>query len=134
MFGTGDPFEYLECRKCGSMQQLSPPLLELSAYYPNEYYAYVTLNYSSAFRKFLKRIRWRLYRLVDIKPFWPLWGDWIKRGNVQLNDKIADIGCGNGQLLYEMYASGFPNLIGVDPFIENSQRINSSLLLLMNSF
>lgn len=132
MFGTGHSFDYLECGQCGAIQILTPPE-DWGAYYPDNYYAYVSLNHSSNFRKFLKTIRWQLYSYLDIKPFRPLWGDWIKRGNVQLNDKIADIGCGNGQLLYEMFASGFTNLTGVDPFIESTQRINSSLLLLKNS-
>ena len=132
MFGAGHLFEYLECNECGTIQQLPSPF-DLSAYYPDDYYAYITLNYSNNFRKFLKRVRWQLYSYLDIKPFRSLWGDWVKRGDVQLNDKIADIGCGNGQLLYEMYASGFTNLTGVDPFIESTQRINSSLLLLKNS-
>ena len=133
MFGTGHSFEYLECHECGTIQQLPSASFDLSAYYPDDYYAYVTLNHSGNVRKFSKRIRWQLYSYLDMKPFRPLWGDWIKRGDVQLNDKIADIGCGNGQLLYEMYASGFTNLTGVDPFLESTQRINSSLSLLKSS-
>jgi SAM-dependent methyltransferase len=132
MFGTKHLFDYLECGQCGTIQILTPPE-DWSAYYPDDYYAYVTLNHSSNFRKFLKRIRWQLYSYLDIQPLRPLWGDWVKRGDVQLNDKIADIGCGNGQLLYEMYASGFTNLTGVDPFIGSTQHINSSLSLLKSS-
>ncbi len=133
MFGTGHLFDYLECNACGTIQQLPSPSFNLNAYYPDDYYAYVSLNHSSNLRKLLKIIRWQLYGYLDIKPFRPLWGDWVRRANVQLNDRIADIGCGNGQLLYEMYASGFTNLIGVDPFIESTRRINSSLSLLKSS-
>ena len=112
---------------------ITPSLLRLKCYYPDDYYAYVSLNYSSNFRRFLKKIRWQLYSYLDIKPFRPLWGDWVKRSDVQLNDKIADIGCGNGQLLYEMYASGFTNLTGADPFIESTKVVNPSLSLLKSS-
>ena len=110
MFGTRHLFEYLECADCGTIQLLPPPpSFDLNAYYPDDYYAYVTLNESSRFRKLLKRIRWRFYSYFDTKPFRPLYGDWLKRANVKFNDRIADVGCGNGQLLYEMYASGFNN-------------------------
>src|SRR5690606_23033719 len=133
MFGTGHLFEYMECNECGTIQQLPLPSFDLSVYYPDDYYAYVSLNYSSNFRKFLKKIRWQLYSYWNITPVRPLWGDWVKRSGVRLNDKIADIGCGNGQLLYEMYASGFKHLVGVDPFIDQTQNINSALLLLKKS-
>jgi SAM-dependent methyltransferase len=129
MFGTRHLFDYLECSQCGAIQILNPPV-DLSVYYPDNYYAYITLNESSNLRKALKRIRWKLYGYLDIKPFQPLYGDWLKRAEIKLDDRIADIGCGNGQLLYEMYASGFKNLVGIDPFIESSKNINPCLSLL----
>lgn len=132
MFGTRHVFTYLECSVCGTIQLLAIPP-DLSAYYPDYYYAYVPLNRSSSFRKLLKIIRWKLYNYFDMPPFRPLYGDWLKRANVRLDDKIADVGCGNGQLLYEMYASGFKNLVGIDPFIQSTQIINPSLSLLKRS-
>jgi len=129
MFGTRHLFDYLECSRCGTIQLLNPPD-DLNAYYPDDYYAYTTLNRSGKLRNILKRIRWKLYGYFDIKPFRPLYGDWLKRANVKLEDKIADIGCGNGQILYEMCASGFKNLVGIDPLIEESEYINPSLALL----
>lgn len=133
MFGTKHLFQYLECADCGTIQLLSPPNFDLNAYYPDDYYAYVPLSKSSGFRQVLKKIRWRLYNSFDAKPFRPLYGDWLKRANVRLDDRIADVGCGNGQLLYEMYASGFTNLVGIDPFIERSKYLNPSLSLLKSS-
>lgn len=132
MFGTRHLFDYLECYKCGTIQIITLPD-NLSAYYPADYYAYTGLNKSSNFRKTLKRIRWKLYGYFDTKPFRPLYGDWLKRANIKVDDKIADIGCGNGQLLYEMYASGFTSLVGADPFIEKSEHVNPSLSLLKKS-
>ncbi|MEX2592996.1 MAG: class I SAM-dependent methyltransferase [Anditalea sp.] len=111
---------------------LSPPH-GLNAYYPEDYYAYITLNESGTLRKILKKIRWKFFTLFDISLFRPLYGSWLKNAGAELDDKIADIGCGNGQLLYEMYASGFSNLTGIDPFIESSKVINPSLSLLKNS-
>jgi SAM-dependent methyltransferase len=132
MFGTQDVFDYLECKRCGTIQLLNPPD-DLSTYYPADYYAYTPLNESGILRKILKRMRWKLYTYIDIKPFSPLYGDWLKKAGVKTNDRIADIGCGNGQLLYEMYASGFINLVGIDPYIEKTHILNPSLTLLKKS-
>jgi len=132
MFGTKHPFEYLECSKCETIQIIDPPE-DLGFYYPDDYYAYIPLNESNWTRKMLKKIRWELYKYLDIKPFRPLYGDWLKKTGVQKEDRIADVGCGNGQLLYEMYASGFKNLVGIDPFIEADRVVNSSLSLLKRS-
>lgn len=84
-------------------------------------------------RKVLKKIRWKLFTYFDVQLFRPLYGDWLKKAGAKVDDKIADIGCGNGQLLYEIYASGFSNLIGIDPFIESSKAINPSLHLYKKS-
>lgn len=132
MFGTRDVFDYLECRSCGTIQLMNPPD-DLSSYYPADYYAYIPLIESGMLRKTLKRLRWRLFTYIDLKPFRPLYGDWLKKAGVKTSDRIADIGCGNGQLLYEMYASGFTNLIGIDPFIEKTHRVNPSLTLMKKS-
>ncbi|UCS94370.1 class I SAM-dependent methyltransferase [Echinicola marina] len=61
------------------------------------------------------------------------YGDWLEELNLPFNSKIGDIGCGNGQLLYEWSMSGYTSLIGIDPFIANSKRINSQLRLLKKS-
>lgn len=132
MFGTRHLFDYLECAECGTIQLLNPPD-DFSAYYPTDYYAYTPLKRSGILRKIFKRIRWKLYAFVDIKPLRPLYGDWLKKAGAKTSDKIADMGCGNGQLLYEMYASGFKNLVGIDPYIKSDHKINASVILLKTS-
>ena len=57
------------------------------------------------------------------------YGYWLKKLAPKFQDRIADVGCGNGQLLYELYASGFTELHGFDPFMEKDLVINDQLHL-----
>jgi SAM-dependent methyltransferase len=131
MFGTGQIFDYAECLNCGSLQQLTIPE-NLSAFYPEDYYSFRELVPSSRLRNLLKTIRFYLFKwgFPFVKP---LYGDWLKFTKVSKTSKIADVGCGNGQLLYELYASGFRNLEGYDPYIEKEVKINPNLSLFNKS-
>ena len=48
-----------------------------------------------------------------MKSYYP----WLKRGTVNKDSAILDIGCGKGELLLRMYNDGFRNLTGVDPYL-----------------
>jgi hypothetical protein len=39
MFGTGDEFEYFECKDCGSIQRLIA-VIDESKFYPSNYYSF----------------------------------------------------------------------------------------------
>ncbi|WPR74702.1 class I SAM-dependent methyltransferase [Algoriphagus sp. NG3] len=52
---------------------------------------------------------------IEIRP--PNYFDWLTHLNVNKDSKIADIGCGNGQLLAELSYCGFKSLHGYDPFL-----------------
>lgn len=128
MFGTGGDFNVAECGNCGSIQLLDVPQ-DLSIFYPNDYYAHQSLVISSNVKNVLKKLRYRLYRLSSMRLFRPFFGEWLDIIQPNYDSKIADIGCGNGQLLHEMYAAGFTNLHGFDPFIVGDKTINGSLRL-----
>ncbi|WP_158531186.1 class I SAM-dependent methyltransferase [Algoriphagus chordae] len=66
---------------------------------------------------------------TNAKAFEPSFGYWLKKLAPGFHSKIADVGCGNGQLLYELYASGYTDLHGFDPFMEKDQVINANLHL-----
>ncbi|MEB2783060.1 class I SAM-dependent methyltransferase [Algoriphagus persicinus] len=57
------------------------------------------------------------------------YGYWLKKLAPKYHSKIADVGCGNGQLLYELFASGYTDLHGFDPFMEKNLAINTNLHL-----
>ncbi|MFD2203716.1 class I SAM-dependent methyltransferase [Shivajiella indica] len=131
MFGSGQIFEYAECLGCGSLYQPNIPE-NLSEFYPKNYYSFKQLERSSPIKMLLKTIRYQFFRngLTFLKPFY---GDWLKFTKVSKHSKIADLGCGHGQLLYELFASGFRNLEGYDPYIEKEVIINPYLTLFNKS-
>lgn len=57
---------------------------------------------------------------------------WLKKLKTSQNDKIADIGCGNGQLIYELKCSGFTNLFGFDPYLNQEFQEKGFQLLRKN--
>lgn len=129
MFRMGGEFIYAECLNCGSLQLENIPE-DLSPYYSNAaYYSFSNLNKSNLATRILKKIRMRGFMSTSISILKPSYGYWLKKVHKSFDAKIADVGCGNGQLLYELYASGYRDLHGFDPFIEKTQRINSSLQL-----
>lgn len=127
MFGTGERFDLAECTSCGSLQLLDPPS-DLSLYYPSTYYSLQELVLSARIRKFLKVLRYALF-FSGIRFFKPIYGDWIRYSGAKLKSRIADIGCGNGQLLYEMHLAGFKKLEGFDPFMNKEKKLAEGLRL-----
>ncbi len=128
MFGMGEQFPYVQCNDCGTIQQLDPPE-DLSSYYPDAYYSFSGLSLSSLQVRWMKRLRFWLYLKSGLSLFKPIYGDWLERLNARKSDSIADIGCGNGQLLYEMYATGYRHLSGFDPFIKDTVQISSAFAI-----
>lgn len=129
MLGLGGDFTYAECLTCGSLQLDQIPK-DLSPYYSNaDYYSFGKLVESDLKTRILKAIRMRAFLLTGNSKIAPSYGYWLKKIHSGFGAKIADVGCGSGQLLYELYASGYSDLHGFDPFIEKSVKINSSLQL-----
>lgn len=128
MFGIGGNFTYGECQKCGSLQLITIPE-DLSVYYPSDYYSFSTLKKSDFKNQLLKKVRLRVFLATGLKSIAPIYGSWLKKIKPSFNSKIADVGCGNGQLLYELFASGFRNLHGFDPFMEKSVEVEKGLSL-----
>jgi SAM-dependent methyltransferase len=125
LFGTRDPFEYIECAACGCLQIKEIPD-NLEKYYPENYYAFKTKNpKKKPLRTFLRRQRSR-YCLFGNNKLWPLrsgkYGSfsWLKKTKTSFDSAILDIGSGSGKLLNRMQRDGFQNLLGVDPFIKES--------------
>ena len=106
----------MSCGACKSLQLVHIPN-DLSPYYPVDYYAFGRLVPSSGLKNLFKRWRKKLYELQLWKFGNVDYLDWIAPLYLHENDRIADIGCGNGQLVYELKCSGFKNLFGFDPYL-----------------
>lgn len=128
MLGMGGEFTYAECLSCGSIQ-LDTILEDLSVYYPSNYYSFSGLSTSDLKVRILKILRMRAFLWFGMSWQAPLYGYWLKKLHPGFNARIADVGCGNGQLLYELYASGYTDLSGFDPFIERENELAPGLAL-----
>lgn len=122
MFGTKEEFKYKSCPSCKSVFIAEVPT-NLLDYYPDNYYSFVPLVISSKSRNRLKALRYAIYRITGIKKFQPFFSEWFDVIEPPLNATIADVGCGNGQLLYELYAAGYKYLSGYDPYVEQTKEI-----------
>jgi SAM-dependent methyltransferase len=134
MLGMGGEFTYMACTTCGSIQLLSIPE-DLGPYYPSDYYSFSSLRSSGFLRNLLKKIRIRSYFATGLNLFLPPFGGyWLKKLSPKFTDRIADVGCGNGQLLYELHVSGFEDLHGFDPFLENESQLGAGLKIWNKEF
>lgn len=131
MFGTREVFEYLDCSKCGTLQLISD--VDLSKYYPSDYYSLDTAAPADAAVNFLRRQaapligkylltgkgiagRW----LTENKPeisglLHPSLLDPILE--LRFDSRILDYGSGGGRMLRNLHYFGFRDLTGADPFL-----------------
>ena len=125
--GLREWFNYQLCAQCGSMQIEAVPE-NLAKYYPNKnYYSFNTqikntkLSYIAiAKAKFLIYNQFNLIgALMSIGYKMPNYYQWVKNSQTAFNDRILDVGSGNGALLISLHKIGFTNLSGIDPFIDN---------------
>ncbi len=129
MLGLAGEFTYATCSDCGSIQLLTIPQ-DLSPYYPSDYYSLGRLQPSGGLRNFLKKLRMHAFLATGYSLFSPRFGGyWLKKLNPQFTDRIADVGCGNGQLLYELHVAGFKELHGFDPYLEKQEQLAPGLTL-----
>ncbi len=123
MFGMREPFTYLECADCGSLQISEIPR-DLARFYPPDYYsmqvAAATVHTPSHTRALAARLltlpggRWLATTLRDRYPF--LY--WAGLGQINQQASILDVGCGAGTLLRRLRRWGYRNLTGLDPYLD----------------
>jgi len=135
MFGMRDEFEYFECGSCGCLQIADIPR-DISKYYPSKYSSFRVPEFAKkAIRdnfimRYLrhKRTEYILGRkgiigmlASTIRPAGKTLSEhlgWLKECGADLDSKILDVGCGNGNLLLELSWYGFKDLTGVDLYIK----------------
>lgn len=137
MQGTREEFDYLECTECGCVQIAAIPD-DLSKYYVNNYYSLAESPLPTSFlRSWAKAAVMRPYLarstaqgvkrkllgsicdnqvLLNLVPTWlvPDLPDY----KLSKEWRILDVGSGTGTFLHWVRERGFPNLLGLDPFIE----------------
>ena len=139
MYGTRDKFDYIECCQCGCLQIAEIPL-DVSKYYPSNYYSYnYLLTYKTKFKIRLKTfiLNSRLHRnnifksinsLLKNSPKGYDFLEYIfKKNYLNLDTRILDVGCGSGAILLQMHDMGFTSLRGLDPFLEKDLNYNNGV-------
>ncbi|MDL2334845.1 MAG: class I SAM-dependent methyltransferase [Chloroflexota bacterium] len=123
MFGSREPFEYLQCATCGSLSIAAVPA-DLSRHYPATYYSF-TIEYRPRHGHLARRLA--VFALLNIPRVFSarlpshmaLWRA-MRTASVGYSTRVLDVGCGNGALLRTLRRAGFRDLNGVDPFVKDS--------------
>lgn len=117
MFGFKDEFRYQECSFCGCLQIAELPE-NIMKYYPPYYYSYTqkipALKKQPLIKRLFKNLRLQIKYRKNTYPF-----NYLKPINTGINDRILDVGCGNGLLICQLFNKGFKNVEGVDKFIQH---------------
>ncbi len=130
MFGMRHEFIYLKCAACGCLQLQQIPN-NISDYYPKEaYYSFATPSLSPFQKYFKNYLLGKLFNyyvgnfsiigyLMSHSYYLQKRYAWIRCLNgINKSASILDIGSGAGKYLDELYACGFKNIKGMDPYIE----------------
>ena len=136
MFGLPEEFNYLKCNKCGCLQAIEI-LSDYSPYYPNDYYSFSEYlkQTDPPIKRFFKQHRTKALfgkkSLLGIFALFvypaPNYFSWLKKGQISLDSKVLDVGCGSGHLLIRMKKEGFSQLTGLDAFIEKNMEDEGGL-------
>lgn len=110
MIGTRQSFEYLKCTECGCLYIKNIPD-NLHVFYRDYYTLKKGFSEISPILTFCWRSRCNL-TLLGSYPLISLIRDnsileWLSNLNLTLKDAILDVGCGNGDVLYELSKNGF---------------------------
>ena len=126
MLGTREAFHYAECSTCGTLVLIDVPD-DLGRYYPVDYYSLRPAQSPRAPVRWLKRARgvaaahgWRRLATLLGGGSPPHWMEWLELAGLDRSASICDLGCGRGELLFDLEAAGFESLVGADPMIEQS--------------
>lgn len=127
MYGLRDEFEYLQCSLCKCLQIKEIPK-DLGKYYPSQYYSFSKFNENKyeGLNGIIKKLKFRC--VVNQSTWWQKLFKKLFYNSHFLNEvhftpdsRILDVGSGNGsKFLYPLASIGFKNLLGCDPFIQQS--------------
>lgn len=133
MYGTREEFTYFQCRSCGCLQIMRIPD-ELGRFYPDDYYSYRKKNHfaGSGWRRlrYAGAIQGSMLGRLAARWFRPAKHlAWIRATGIGSQARILDVGCGHGKYLLKMHLGGYPNSVGLDPFIPDTIRYPNGLTI-----
>jgi 2-polyprenyl-3-methyl-5-hydroxy-6-metoxy-1,4-benzoquinol methylase len=142
MFGSKEIFRYVECNHCGCLQIKDIPN-NLFHHYPLDYYSFDVID-EAFFNKFPKKIFKNLRNNYSIfknnflgQIINYLYPDqtynFLNEIKLTRESSILDLGCGNGQFLYNLKMLGFHNVLGIDPYLKEDIRYKNGLSILKKS-
>ena len=139
-FGTREIFKYLECSNCGCLQLLNPPD-DFTKYYQKGYFTFQQIHENklkAVLNKFRDKSAMGEKSIIGsllLKVLGePTYIAKLKIAGIALNDSILDVGCGKGILLHKMKESGFKNVFGLDPFIDETIVYKNGLKIIKSDF
>ncbi len=140
MFGSRELFRYFQCGRCQCLQIGTIPD-DLSSHYPEHYYSYADIasrrggsrnraevlrnRYAVSGRGVAGRLLFRLFPAPQYRS--------LSRVLIRNDSSILDVGCGQGQLLYNLREFGFERLLGIDPYIDSDISYANGLTVLRKS-
>ncbi len=137
MYGMKVPFNYWQCSACGCLQIEDFPS-DISSYYPSDsyhsfntpqrFFRHPVKNRVKGIRDFLifhssGSMKQFLARALRSDPLVPV----VAELRPKISDRILDIGCGAGVLLYTLRNAGYRHVSGIDPFIEKDIHYSNGL-------
>jgi SAM-dependent methyltransferase len=141
MLGSGDEFEYVQCGDCRSLRISAVPD-DLHRYYPSDY---LVFRSSAAVVERAKRVVRRardrrsvlgsggagalLLRVLPRDAI-DLAAHSLGPLHLSSDDRILDIGCGDGRLLQTLSDLGFRHLLGIDAFVPDQVAQQASVPIL----
>jgi 2-polyprenyl-3-methyl-5-hydroxy-6-metoxy-1,4-benzoquinol methylase len=129
MFGAPETFTYFECGSCGCLQIETIPV-DLGRYYSSDYHS-LSFSVERAFQNPIRNVGRRLRcraaigqgnavgrLLLRRYPDDALAS--LARLRPTASTRILDVGCGKGYVLCQLFDAGITNVMGIDPFLEES--------------
>jgi SAM-dependent methyltransferase len=139
MFGTNEPFDYIQCSNCGCMQLLDEHI-DMHAHYPNDYFSFNYKYKPNKIKDFIgkqhlayKTGRFSIFGFFSNLFFKNLAQSWILKEYISFDSKILDVGCGSGRLLHLLSKRGFNHLTGVEPFNKEKIILDDKVVIFNNS-
>ncbi len=145
MYGIREVFDYAECGECKCLQLINAPA-DMSKYYPSDYYSFkknpeTTSKKSKTIKDYLHRkkklyhitgrslLGWIANRISPLNDAYPH----ISKAGIRKSSSILDIGCGNGEFLYDLKDLGFKHALGADPYIKRDITYRNGLKIMKKS-